>query len=193
MMRNDESGPMNRVPHAPEDFHRALGYALVAFTEIDGALFTLFYALNAGETPDIEDARRIFYESWNFAVRLKVVARTAAARIGDPALRAEWDRTMADIESLKAQRNQLAHASSAASFEDDPTCGLVLVPVLGLPEQDPARTAERLDTRRIVALAIEFEDMADRITAFLERVAPGTDHGYGPGGSRSPMRRRRRA
>jgi len=184
--------PLINGPYAPDDFYRALGYALVAFTEIDGALFALFYALTVGETPDIEEAKRIFYESWNFGTRLKIVAKAASAKMADAALRAEWEEIEETIETLNGQRNQLAHSSAAASFEVDNSFGLALVPVLYLPGDSLSQPAEKLDTRHIVALAVEFEDMADRISAFLEKVAPDRDKGRLRAGTKSPTRRRRR-
>ena len=176
MTRIDDRDPLTDVTRSPDDFYRALGYALVAFTEIDGALFMLFCALTSARAPDIESARRVFYESWNFAVRLALVARTARERIRNSRLRAEWDEIEEQLSALKDDRNNLAHASAAASFEMDPSLGLALVPMLHLPLGTvAAESADKLDARSLVLLAIEFEDAADRIGAFVRKIAPHMD------------------
>jgi hypothetical protein len=177
MTKTEGTQPFNHGHPAPDDFYRALGYALVAFTEIDGSLFALFYALTVGTNPDIDEAKRIFYESWNFGARLQVVAKAVGEKLTDVALRAEWDEIRASIENLKDQRNQLAHSSGAANFALVESGGLALIPYLGLPGAQFAQGIEKLDTSRIVAMAVEFEDMADRITKFLERIAPDTEGG----------------
>jgi hypothetical protein len=192
MTKTSGPQPFNHGRPAPDDFYRALGYALVAFTEIDGSLFALFYALTVGSTPDIDEAKRIFYKSWNFGERLKVVAKAASEKLVDAALCKEWEEIRASVETLKNQRNQLAHSSAAPSFEVVDATGLALVPYLGLPLDSRARSVEKLDTARIVAIAIEFEDMADRIANFLERIAPRSEGGHAPvGASLAALRRRR--
>jgi hypothetical protein len=185
MTKTDASQPFNHGHPVPDDFYRALGYALVAFAEIDGALFALFYALNVGATPDIEQAKRIFYESWNFSARLKVLAHAVDAAALAPVQCAEWAQIRAGIETLKDQRNQLAYSSAATNFALDEVLGLALVPPLGLSIDGHAPTSERLDTQRILAWAVEFEDMADRIAKFLEQIAPDG------AGARAPARRGR--
>jgi len=172
MTKSDDPQPLSNGPASPDDFYRALGYALVAFTEIDAALFALFYTLTMASMPDIEHARKIFTQTWNFGERLKIVARAVAEHLADPALRAEWEAMRTIMESLKDQRNQLAHASTAESFAIDKKLGLTLVPVLHLPGESRPQRTDRLDTQGIIGLAIEFEDMADRIGIFLRRVAP---------------------
>lgn len=194
MAMTNSSGPqVSRLgPNAHDDFYRALGYALVAFTEIDGSLFALFYAFTVGRTPDIDAAKRIFYESWNFSARLNVVARVVEEQIVDSALRHEWEEIRAAVETLKDQRNLLAHSSAASSFDVVDSIGLVLVPTFSLSGDKFTQANERLDTRHIVALAVEFEDMADRIAEFLEKIAPDRDRVRPRAGSTNATRRRRR-
>jgi|GEM_PF-3766603 len=172
MSKSDDPQQLTRGPAGADDFYRALGYALVAFTEIDDMLFTLFYVLNVASTPDVEDARKVFYQSWNFSERCKVVAKAASERITDADLRAEWGAIRGIVETLNEQRNQLAHASAAGSFANDKSLGPTLVPLLQLPGSNGARRPGRLDTQAIVALAVEFEDLADRLSVFLRRIAP---------------------
>jgi hypothetical protein len=172
MNRSDGSPAFTQGHPAPDDFYRALGYALVAFTEIDGALFGLYYALTVGEHADIERAKRNYYESWNFSARLRVVERAVGAHVTEPAARGQWRAIQSAVESLKEQRNELGNSSAGPSFERVAPDGLALVPTLGLPGAGAARGRARIDTQALIALAIEFEDMADAIVRFLERVAP---------------------
>lgn len=169
---SDASPRLRQGPVAPDDFYRALGYAIVAFTEIDEALFTLYYALTIGTHPDIAQARKAYYDSWNFAVRLRSVDDAVRRHCGHGPARADWERLRAQVEVLNERRNELAHSSAAPSFERDERAGLSFAPVLRLPADVTQRSAERLDTPALLALAIEFEDMADAVGEFLERVAP---------------------
>jgi hypothetical protein len=198
MTRTDDPQPLGNGLRTPEAFYHALGYALVAFTEIDGSLFALFCALTIDQVLDIGMARRTYYESWDFGVRLRVVEKAVAAKGAGQKTTAltwcgQWEAIRAGIETLKDQRNQLAHSSAAASFEFDEALGPALIPALRLPSDKFSQAAERLDTRRLLALAVEFENMADRIHDFCAAIAPGSDGRYSRSGIAAvPGRRRQR-